>query len=148
MASGITDTCAPVSMHHVRMSWSWILSLTCHPESARPTSLRVCNWFCHGSIGTSGFGNPSHECGAKSILIFENFVDCLYRYTLAYDRKMTNFIALVTSCIRSSEVPPSRVMFAVAISIIPAIRLERLPLRISLVPLLCILISDKAWPVP
>ena len=117
------------------------------PSGINPTSLRVCNWFCHGSIGTSGCGNPSHECRAKGILSFENSVDCFYRYTLAYDREMSHFIAFATSCVRSWAVPPSRGMSAVAITTVPALRLERLPLRVSLVPLLCILISDKVWPV-
>ena len=127
------------------MSWSWILSLTCHPGSDVPTSLRVCNCFCHGSIGTSGCGNPSHECGTKGILSFENLVDCFCRYTPACDKEISHFIAFVTSCIRSWTVPPSRGMLAV--TTVPAIRLERIPLRASLVSLLCILISDKIWPV-
>ena len=33
MASGITDTCALVSVHRVFMSWSWILSWICLPGS-------------------------------------------------------------------------------------------------------------------
>ena len=37
---------------------------------------------------------------------------------------------------------------AVAITTVPTLRLERLPLRVSLVPLLCILISDRVWPIP
>ena len=31
---------------------------------------------------------------------------------------------------------------------ITTLRLERLPLRVSMVPLLCILISDRVWPIP
>ena len=37
---------------------------------------------------------------------------------------------------------------AVAITTIPALRLQRLPLRVSPVPLLCFLISDRVWPIP
>ena len=82
MASGIRDTCALVSVHHV-------------------FNLRFCNSFFHGRIGTSGCSNPSHQCGAKGILSFENLVACYYNYTLAYDREMSHFIAFATLCMCS-----------------------------------------------
>ena len=75
-------------------------------------------------------------------------VDCFYRDTLAYDREMSHFIALAASYVRSWAVPPSRGMSAVAITTVPATHLEGLPLKVSLGPLLCILISDQVWPVP
>ena len=61
---------------------------------------------------------------------------------------MSHFIALAASCFRRWAVPPSRGMSVVAIATVPATRLKGLPLRVSLLPLLCIFISDKVWPVP
>ena len=113
------------------------------PSGVGPTSLRVCNWFCYGSIGSSGCGNPSHECGAEDILSFENLVNCFNRYTLAYDREMSHFIAIAASCFRRWAVSPSKGMSAPAIATVLGTRLERLSLKVLRVPLLCILVSDK-----
>ena len=61
---------------------------------------------------------------AKGILCFKNLVDCFYRYTLAYDREMSHFIALAASYIHSWAVPSSKGMLAVAITTVPATRLQ------------------------
>ena len=100
------------------------------PSGVGPISLRVCNWFCSGSIGTSGCGNPSHECGAEGILSFENLVNCFYRYTLAYDREMSHSVAIAASCFRRWAVPPSSGMSAPAIATVSGTRLERLSLKV------------------
>ena len=57
---------------------------------------------------------------------------------------------LLLHCVSAAAwaVPPSRFMPAVAIKTVPGTRLEGLPLRVSQVPLLCILIRDQVWPVP
>ena len=68
--------------------------------------------------------------------------------TLAYGREMSHFIALAASCFRRWTIPPSRGMSGVAIATVPVTCLEGLPLRVSQVPLLCILIIDKVWPNP
>ena len=97
--------------------------------------LRGCSWFCLGSIETRGRANLLHESGAEAILSFENLLGHLYRYTLAYDRKMSYCIALAASCFRSWAVSLSRDVSAVAITTVPATCLERPLLGVS--PSLC-----------
>ena len=118
------------------------------PSRVGPTGLRVYCWFGLGGVWTSGCINPSHKCEAKAILGFKNFVDRPWRYTLAYDREMSHFVALAASCVCRWAVLLARGVSAVAIPTVPATCLEGLPLEVSLVPLLCILTSMRVLPVP